>query len=98
MYFEEYFRQFPEDSETCNKRANRTATDYYSVFVEEGDDIEARLYKQYCENPLFYTFCGFRVLAFNALYDVVSILMEARRCGWPLILGPVDCLPVLLPG
>jgi hypothetical protein len=78
-------------------RVNETTIDHDLLSADEVDDIEDQLYKHYSESDeLFYTFCGFHVLDFDALYGVVSGVLEVRRRGRLPTLGPKDSFMVLL--
>jgi hypothetical protein len=50
--------------------------------VDEPDDIEDRLYKEYCEDPrLSSTISGFSPGDFGVLSGVVDDLLKVRRRG-----------------
>jgi hypothetical protein len=95
--FEEYLQRSQGERETYDTRVDETTIDHDLLSADEVDDIEDRLYKHYSESDeLFYTFWGFHVLDFDALYDVVSGVLEVRRRGRLPILGPKDSFMVLL--
>jgi hypothetical protein len=78
-------------------RVNEITIDYDLLSADEVDDIQDGLSKHYSESDeSLYTFWGFHVLDFDALYDVVSGVLEVRRRGRLPILGPKDCFLVLL--